>query len=417
MSGAPTRVTPGEVEAVFRRESGSVTATLIRQFRSIDLAEESVQDAFAIALAHWARDGLPPNPGGWITTTARNRALNVVRRESTRSERETDATRMSPPTEERDEEPDEGPMGDDRLRLIFTCCHPALAPTARIALTLRLLGGMQTPQIARAFLVPEPTMAQRLVRAKRKIAANNIPYRVPEHAELPARLRSVLTVLYLIFNEGYAAADGEALVRRELCEEAVRLARLLAQLMPDEPEVLGLLALLLLIDARRPARTRPDGMPALLAEQDRGRWDRALIEEGLALVRRLLQRGEPGPFQIQAAINAVHASAASPAETDWTAIRALYDQLLALAPNPIVAMNRAIAIAETSGPEAGLAELADLDLADYQPYHSTRAELLRRLDRRGEAAAAYTAALELTRNAPERAFLQARLRALRDQQA
>ncbi|HEX3829841.1 MAG TPA: sigma-70 family RNA polymerase sigma factor [Sporichthyaceae bacterium] len=393
---------------VFREEYGSCVSTLTRVLGDISLAEDAVAEAFAVAVERWDPATPPPNPGGWITTTARRRAIDRLRRESSRAARQAQALLLAEPDSGVEEV---GAVRDDRMRMLFTCCHPALAQESRVTLTLRLLGGLDTTQIARAFLVPEPTLAQRIVRAKRKIRDARIPYRVPAAADLPDRLGAVLAVVYLIYTTGHAAPASQP-NPIELRAEAVRLARLLVELMPDEPEALGLLALLLLSESRRPARADAAGRLVLLPDQDRSRWDRPLIAEGQGLVRRCLRRNSPGPYQFQAAINAVHVDAARAADTDWRQIVTLYDQWLQVAPTPVVALNRAVALAQLDGPDPALAAIDRLDLPGYQPYWVARADLLARAGRAAEAAQSYSRALELTENAEEHAHLTERREAL-----
>lgn len=405
MSPTPPETDPAELDAqiteIVRAEHGRVVATLIRRLGDIDLAEDAVAEALLTALERWPVDGLPPNPGAWLTKTAGNKAIDRIRREGKRDAKHAEATMLiddSPPE-------DTGPVTDDRLRLVFTCCHPALALENRVALTLRLLGGLTVAEIANAFLVPETTMAQRITRSKQKIKAANIPYRVPREDDLVTRLGGVMTVLYLIFNEGYLASSGSG-ARVDLSTEAIRLTRQLTGLIED-PELGGLLALMLLTEARREARFA-DGALVTLEHQNRSRWDAALIDEGHTLVRRCLAINRPGPYQLQAAINAVHTDALDVSMTDWSQIVQLYDQLLVLQPNPVVELNRAVAVAELDGPEVALAIVERLDLTGYHPWHVTRAELLRRTGRTEDSRSAYTAALELVENEAERAHLLSR---------
>ncbi len=392
---------------MFREEHGRAVAVLTRVFGDIDIAEEAVQDAFVAALERWPSTGMPPSPAGWIIITARNRGIDRLRRESMRDDKYAQAALLREREETINEE-DESAVRDDQLRLIFTCCHPALAPAVRVALTLRLLGGLTTTEVARAFLVPEATMAQRLVRAKAKIRDARIPYRIPTAPELPERLGSVLAVVYLIFNEGYKASEGTQLVRDDLCREAIRLGRLLGELVPNDPEVIGLLALMLLVESRQETRTTSEGDLVLLADQDRTRWNRDLIAEGQALVRQCLALNRPGYYQIQAAINAVHSDAPAARDTDWRQILALYDQLLALTPSPVVALNRAVALAEVEGPAAALDVVNALDLGGVVSFHVVRADLLRRLGRVTESVDALDMAIARTSNLAERSFLERR---------
>jgi RNA polymerase sigma-70 factor (ECF subfamily) len=398
-----------DIERIFREEYGRAVSVLVRRFGDIDLAEEAVQDAFATAVQRWPEEGVPPSPAGWLITTARNRIIDRLRREASRDDRHTEAAlRHGRPLADLQEDVVDEEIGDERLRLMFTCCHPALSLNAQVALTLRLLGGLTTEAIARAFLVPPATLAQRLVRAKGKIRDARIPYRVPQAADLPARVRGVLAGRYLIFKEGYTACSGEQLTRDDVSAEAIRLGRQLHELMPGEAEVTGLLALMLLIDARRAARVSADGNLVRLADQDRRRWNRAMIREGQALVRHCIARNEPGPYQIQAAINAIHSDAPTAVDTDWQQILTLYNQLMAVAPTPVAALNRAVAVAEVEGPHAALTIVDGLDLDRYYLFHAIRADLLRRLGRSSEAVNAYDAAIDRCENAAERRFLLGR---------
>ncbi|HZD96119.1 MAG TPA: RNA polymerase sigma factor [Candidatus Sulfotelmatobacter sp.] len=405
------------IEAVFRQESGRIIATLIRISGSFDLAEEAMQEAFTAAVANWPAKGIPDNPGAWITSVAHRKLVDQSRRERTRREKQEPLVYETPTSYQPEINMDEAEsmtFPDDRLRLIFTCCHPALHQEAQVALTLRTLGGLTTPEIARAFLLPEPTLAQRLVRAKRKISEAHIPYEVPPRPQLPERLTSVRAVIYLIFNEGYSATAGDSLVRRELCAEAIRLGRTLCELLPGEPESMGLLALMLLHDSRRDARMSKNGRLVTLEEQDRSLWDKDRIHQGVVLLKQALSLRRAGPYQLQAAISALHAEADSPAETDWHEIAALYQELVRLSPSPIIALNDAVAVAMSEGLEKGLAQIDELGasgrLEDYHLFHAARADILRRLGRKRESAEAYEAALKLVTNKVERDYLQERLR-------
>lgn len=390
------------IEAIYREEYGRIVASLARRFGDLDIAEDAASEALLVALERWPTDGIPPNPGGWLTTTAGNRAIDRIRRENLRQTKHEAAEMI------RDDEPHQptGLVEDDRLRLIFTCCHPALAPEARVALTLRLLGGMTVGEIANAFLVQETTMAQRITRAKAKIKAAHIPFRIPDAADVADRLGAVLAVIYLIFNEGYLASSGEP-IRADLSDEAIRLGRLVHQLLPSEPEVAGLLALMLLTDARRSARVA-GGELVVLHEQDRSQWDATLLAEGQALVHDAMAPGIPGLYVLLAAINALHTSVSDARDTPWPRIASLYDRLYAVSPTPIVALNRAVAIAEVDGPQVALSQVDQLDLKTYHAWHATRADFLRRLGRTDEAKDAYDAAIAATDNDAERNYLARR---------